>query len=263
MIWNDFHFYSVALGIQTEAYVLLPDPNVMPQQDGVPLPTLYLLHGLSDDHTMWLRQTRVEQYARKYRMAVVMPAANRSFYTDMAHGAAYFTLVSEELPRVMETYFPLSANREERFAAGLSMGGYGALKLGLTYPERYGAVASLSGPLELEKSYDPDTYQGEAFCKELDSIFGGEAALKAGEGNLSVLAQRALADGKKLPRMYLACGERDGLFGANESFVRRFGQSLPLEYRTDKAASHTWDYWDRELQCVLRWLNPPKAENVW
>ncbi|MEG2317146.1 MAG: alpha/beta hydrolase-fold protein, partial [Clostridia bacterium] len=87
MYLSDFHFFSEALGIQTAAYVLLPDRQVMAQQKGEPVPTLYLLHGLSDDHTMWMRQTRLEQYARQYRVAIVMPAANRSFYTDMAHGA--------------------------------------------------------------------------------------------------------------------------------------------------------------------------------
>ena len=95
MVFSDFHFYSEVLGIQTAAYILLPQPQVA-AQSGSPIPVLYLLHGLSDDHTMWLRQTRVEQYAQRYRLAVVMPAANRSFYMDMAHGAKYETFVSRE-----------------------------------------------------------------------------------------------------------------------------------------------------------------------
>ena len=93
MVFSDFHFYSEVLGIQTAAYILLPQPQVAAQSSS-PIPVLYLLHGLSDDHTMWLRQTRVEQYAQRYRLAVVMPAANRSFYMDMAHGAKYETFVS-------------------------------------------------------------------------------------------------------------------------------------------------------------------------
>lgn len=122
MVFSDFHFYSEVLGIQTAAYVLLPDPQVM-AQSASPIPVLYLLHGLSDDHTMWLRQTRVEQYARRYRVAVVMPAANRSFYMDMAHGPKYETFISRELPSVIERYFPVCRKRVGRFIAGLSMGG--------------------------------------------------------------------------------------------------------------------------------------------
>ncbi len=262
MFFSDFHFYSEALGVQTAAYVLLPDANVMRQQGGGPLPALYLLHGLSDDHTMWLRQTRLEQYARKYRAAVVMPAVNRSFYTDMAHGAKYFTFASEELPRVMEQYFPLSQSREGRFAAGLSMGGYGAVKLGLRCPQRYAAVASLSGALEIEKSYDEGTRQPPEFLRELDDIFGGEQTLKNGEDNLSLLAGRLSKSPEKAPRMYVACGTEDFLFEANESFVKNWGEALSIEYHTGPGA-HTWDFWDDHIRRVLEWLKLPKAENVW
>ena len=83
MIFNDFHFYSYVLGIETAAYILMPEQHVM-AQSGKPLPVVYLLHGLSDDHTMWLRQTRVEQYARDKRVMIVMPAANRSLWARPA-----------------------------------------------------------------------------------------------------------------------------------------------------------------------------------
>ncbi|MDD3335734.1 MAG: alpha/beta hydrolase family protein [Eubacteriales bacterium] len=263
MYWNDFHFYSTALGIQTAAYVLLPDQQVMSQNNGSLLPTLYLLHGLSDDYTMWLRQTRIEQYARKYRVAVVMPAVNRSFYTDMACGAKYFSFISEELPKLMETYFPLSKKREDRFAAGLSMGGYGAMKLGLRCPRRYGAVASLSGALEMEKTYDPSTRQDPAFLRECDAIFGGEKALKAGKDNLSRLALQLSKTPDKAPRIYVACGTADFLYAANNSFIANFGKALSMEYHTEEGAAHTWDFWDRQIEKVLEWLQLPAAENVW
>ena len=78
MVFSDFHFYSEVLGIQTAVYVLMPDEKVM-KQSKEPVPVLYLLHGLSDDHTMWMRQTMLEQHALKYRVCIVMPAVNRSF----------------------------------------------------------------------------------------------------------------------------------------------------------------------------------------
>ena len=112
MAFTEFHYYSETLEIDVSVNVILPETRIMAQQEGKPLPTLYLLHGLSDDHTHWVRQTRLEFYARKYRLAIIMPCVNRSFYTDMKRGAKYFTFVSEELPRVMEMYFPLSSRRE-------------------------------------------------------------------------------------------------------------------------------------------------------
>ena len=106
MAFTEFHYYSETLEIDVSVNVILPETRIMAQREGKPLPTLYLLHGLSDDHTHWVRQTRLEFYARKYRLAIIMPCVNRSFYTDMKHGAKYFTFVSEELPKVMELYFP-------------------------------------------------------------------------------------------------------------------------------------------------------------
>ena len=86
-------------------------------------PVLYLLHGMSDDHSTWIRRTSVERYATQYGLALVMPNAHRSYYTDMACGLKYWTYVSEELPRLMHTFFKISDRREDTFVAGLSMGG--------------------------------------------------------------------------------------------------------------------------------------------
>lgn len=260
MIFSDFHFYSATLGIQTAAYVLLPDPGVM-AQSAAPAPALYLLHGLSDDHTMWMRQTRLEQYARLYRVAVIMPAVNRSFYMDMAHGARYEAFVSKELPEVMERYFPISRRRAGRFAAGLSMGGYGAMKLGLLHPNRYAAVASFSGCLEMEKSYEfmastPD------HLRELDAVYGSERELLRGNGSLFRLAERLAKTPGRAPAMYVSCGTEDSLFPGNEAFVKRFGDALHIEYHTEPGA-HTWDFWDRHIERVLHWLPLEKAEDVW
>src|SRR5262245_55041248 len=94
-----------------------------------PPPLLYLLHGLSDDHTAWLRYTAIARYADAAGLAVVMPAVQRSFYTNEAHGHRFWDFVSEELPSVVHSFFQVSSEPSETFVAGLSMGGYGALKL--------------------------------------------------------------------------------------------------------------------------------------
>ena len=132
-------FFSEVLHLSTSVVVILPQPA--PSQNGTTgcggshkHPTLYLLHGLSDDHTIWQRRTSIERYVSLLDLAVVMPAVHRSFYTDMAHGYRYWTFISEELPALARSFFPLSDAREDNFVAGLSMGGYGAFKLGLTHP---------------------------------------------------------------------------------------------------------------------------------
>lgn len=256
MVFSDFHFYSEVLGIQTAAYVLLPDEKTLSLSRS-PLPVLYLLHGLSDDHTMWMRQTRIEQYARHYRLAIVMPAVNRSFYMDTAYGAKYDTFIAQELPRVIERYFPVGRTRACRFAAGLSMGGYGAMKLGLSHPNRYAAIASFSGVLDIESRYDRENR--EWMRKELDGVFGSREALLSGPGNLMKLAERLCRTPERAPKIYIACGTEDFLFQDNQRFMERFGEKLSIEYHTEPGA-HTWDFWDRHIAHVLDWLPLEKAD---
>ncbi len=112
--------------------------------------TMYLLHGMSDDQTIWQRRTSIERYVSKLGIAVVMPTTHLAFYTDTAYGLKYWTFISQELPRICREFFPrMSHKREDTLAAGLSMGGYGAWKLGLGAGETFGAAASLSGALDI------------------------------------------------------------------------------------------------------------------
>ena len=135
-------FFSDSLSLSTSMTVLLPQRTTTQigmtgaVTDGPP-PVLYLLHGLSDDDTIWLRRTSIERYVAPLGLAVVMPQVHRSFYTDEHYGGAYWTFLSDELPRLVHEWFRVSDRREETFVAGLSMGGYGALKWALRQPERF------------------------------------------------------------------------------------------------------------------------------
>ena len=170
-------FFSESLMVGTSITVVLPQETE--EQIGLidevregPPPVLYLLHGLSDDHTAWLRYTSIERYAVARGLAVVMPAAGRSFYADEAHGHRYWTYISEELPRVVGQFFRVSQEPADTFVAGLSMGGYGALKLALTHPDRYAAAACLSGALDLvafSKRPDRDEVMGRVFDHKVDA----------------------------------------------------------------------------------------------
>ncbi len=138
-------------------------------------PTLYLLHGLSDDDSIWLRRTSIERYVADLGIAVVMPQVHRSFYTDMAEGGRYWTFISEELPTLARSFFPLSHQREDNFVAGLSMGGYGAFKLALRKPEQYAAAASLSGALDMVAHLN-NTGGSALQQAEMKRIFGSQIA---------------------------------------------------------------------------------------
>src|SRR3954451_16849323 len=126
-------FFSDVLGLSTSMTVILPQSTSAQigmsgsAGSGAP-PVLYLLHGLSDDDTTWLRRTSIVRYVAPLGLAVVMPQVHPSFYTDQAHGGRYWTFLSEELPAVVSSLFRITDRREDTFVAGLSMGGYGAFK---------------------------------------------------------------------------------------------------------------------------------------
>ncbi len=250
-------FFSDVLQLCVSMCVILPPTTKGPiglesKAIGRRHPTLWLLHGLSDDHTIWQRRTSIERYAAPKGLAVVMPAAGRSWYTDMAVGPRWWTYVSEELPALARSFFPLAEERERNFVAGLSMGGYGAFKLALAHPDRYAAAASLSGALDVAAR------AGEAeepeFQVELERVFGPPADLAGGANDLMHLARRmAESDGPR-PRLYQWCGTEDFLYPENLVFrdhARRLG--LDLEYE-EGPGTHEWGAWDRQIRRVLDWL---------
>ncbi len=251
------HFYSQVLGCQSCMDVILPEPGLRTLADRpvqpVQHPCLWLLHGLSDDHTIWQRRTSIERYVDGLELAVVMPAVARSFYTDMRHGGRYWTYLSEEVPAVARALFQLSSRRQDNFAAGLSMGGYGAFKLALRHPERYAAAASLSGALDLAAwAAKP------ASAADTRLIFGDTAKLAGSDDDLLALAGRVAALDETLrPRLFQWCGTEDPLYAGNLTFRDRALQlGLPLTC-TDGPGNHAWVHWDLQIQRVLSWLPLP------
>lgn len=240
-------FRSEVLGLQTAMSVILP-PGAAPPAG---LPTLWLLHGLSDDHTAWARQTAIERYVADMGWAVVMPQVDRSYYADMAHGNRYWTFVSEELPRIAREMFRLSDRRADNAAAGLSMGGYGAFKLGLNFPDRYRAAASLSGAL------DPVGLMAQEDDRELDwvGIFGSPPRVVGTASDLFARAS-AVARGPHADlRLYQCCGADDFLLENQRGFRDHAqGCGLDVTYEEHAGFGHTWDYWDQQIQRVLGWL---------
>ncbi|MGZ4490829.1 MAG: alpha/beta hydrolase [Nocardioidaceae bacterium] len=247
----DVDFFSDVLEFGTSMTVILPQASAAEigvassTADGAP-PVLYLLHGLSDDNTAWLRRTSIERYVAERGLAVVMPNVHRSFYADEAHGHRYWTFLSEELPRVVASFFNVSQRREDTFVAGLSMGGYGALKWALRQPWRFTAAASMSGALDLVTICRLGERQ-ELF----DRVYDGDV----GPGDdLHALLQVAASSGTPLPALHVSCGTEDALYPTNPPFAvaaRAAGADVVTDFR---AGEHEWGFWDREIQDVLAWL---------
>src|SRR4051794_9708945 len=197
-------FFSEVLGVSTHAEVILPQDAAL---SGEPLPVLYLLHGRSDDETAWLRWSSIERHVDGLGLAVVMPNAARSFYTDQAVGYDYFSYITEELPGIMRGFFPLSAERADTFVAGLSMGGYGAFSWALRKPHTVAAAASLSGALDIVVR-DRDA--------EWLATYGTIERARAEGNDLFALAESM--DAASAPALFQWCGTEDGLLDENRRF---------------------------------------------
>lgn len=252
------NFFSDVLGKSTAMYVILPQrTNSQIGMAGVrkegKYPVLYLLHGLSDDYTIWQRRTSIERYVADMGIAVVMPDADTSFYSDMVHGRKYWTFLSEELPEIVHDFFPnISEEREDTFVAGLSMGGYGAYKLALG-TDRFAAAASLSGavdlPLELTRE-DRVKANGELW----NNIFEDLNTVKGSKNDVLFLAEDKKKSGKPLPKLYMWCGTEDFIYELSVSAHKKLDElGYDLVYE-ESSGDHQWKYWDEKIQTVLTWL---------
>jgi S-formylglutathione hydrolase FrmB len=260
-----WHFYAASLGMQRTIDVALPQGSSGigvagnrggGNSAGIPAgtPVLYLLHGWSDDHTIWQRRTSIERYALDRGLAVIMPGTDLGFYSDMKYGYDFWQFFSVELPELVAEFFPrLSTRREDTFVAGLSMGGFGALKWGINCPERFAAVASLSGLTDPLGQYR----EGRANETWLN-IFGEEEELRGSESDLSFKLEELIASGKDMPRFYQTCGVEDALYGMNVEFRDAFKDRIDLTYH-EEPGGHEWEYWDRNIRRVIAWL-PIRAE---
>jgi S-formylglutathione hydrolase FrmB len=245
-------FVSQVLGLKTSMNVILPEvKREKLTQTGGMFPVLYLLHGLSDDHSTWLRRTSIERYAEIYNLAVVMPSVHRSFYADMRHGYRYWTFISEELPRIVQGLFPITQQPEHTYVAGLSMGGYGAFKLALHHPDRFAAAGSFSGVLDIATQATYKRYE-----HDYELIFGDVADVKGSENDLLTVLEQNVQAGNKLPRLYQCCGTEDYLYEDNLRFKAHCEQlGVPLTY-DEGPGNHEWGYWDHHVQQFLAWALP-------
>ena len=253
-----------SLGRTVPLTVILPTDKVYfgeaeRREEGKPYKTLYLLHGIIGDHTDWLYGTRIARWAAEKDLCVVMPAGENMFYVDQEDTGNYYgEMIGRELVEFTRKTFPLSHNREDTYIAGLSMGGYGAIRNGLKYADTFGAIAGLSSALIVDKTLldenpnprfpaERKEWRQAVFGKDLESILNSDK-------NPEFLIDTLLKEKKPIPALYMACGTEDPLLDVNEQFVC-FLKSRGVSVCFEKGpGSHEWDFWDTYIRRVLDWL---------
>lgn len=245
IVIRDDLFHSASLQRDMHYRVLLPSSY----ESGGRFPSLYLLHGIYGDYKNWDTRTKLEDYVRNLNFLIVMPDAGNSWYTNSAtvpQDKFEDYIVKDLISDVDEKYRTIH-DGHARAIAGLSMGGYGAIKIGVKYPELFALAGSLSGafngPTDLAKRR-PD------FRQNLLEVFGPEASHTRSENNISFLLNGTHQ--VPYPYFYLTCGTSDFTLDANRALVQELSsKKIPYEYHETPGA-HTWEYWDRELRPLLK-----------
>ena len=250
MAFAEIKIYSAALGMQTAVNVIIPQKSTdgeigtnSTEKIGAPK-CMYLLHGLSDDNTIWCRRTSIERYAQKYGICVIMPNGEKSFYTDMKYGLKYYTYIAKELPMIIRDLLRVSDKREDNIVAGLSMGGYGALKIGMKECENFGAIISLSAVSDIAENKN-------LFPNEMKCIFGDDMSIP-NEDNLFEIAKQCSGNPNK-PKVFMGVGTEDFLYEGNIKLKKHLENlNFDLSYE-ESPGVHCWEFWDEYIQYGLKW----------
>jgi S-formylglutathione hydrolase FrmB len=242
-------FQSKLLNTTLPYNVILPTDYDTPRATRYPV--LYLLHGLTGHYSDWVSRTNIADYASEYRLIVVMPEGNDSCYSDSGASKYESYILQELIPDVQQRYRTIEA-RYGRAIAGLSMGGYGAIKFGLKSPQTFVFAGSMSGVFGITR-FSEEEVPGS--WRESLKLFGpvGSETRKAND-LVEIVGKLRAERMPSLPYFYFDCGTEDSplIFPSNrELAILMFEKKIPHEYR-ELPGDHSWGYWDRQVQEVLR-----------
>lgn len=203
--------------------------------------TLYLLHGLSDDASIWERRTSIERFADKHSLAIIMPNADRSFYCNDKFGNNYYDYISSELPKIMEDMLPISEKKEDKYIAGISMGGYGALKIALK-EQSFSGACILSPVGNIKKAL------AERWENLAKLIFGEEMRVP-NEDDLLYLIKNC----KNVPT-FMAIGTNDFLYQDDIQLRMALEEHCDDFFYAEEQGTHEWGFWNKYIEIGLNWL---------
>lgn len=235
--------HSVSLGRDMHYLILFPRDYAGDRR----FPVLYLLHGLYGDYKNWDTKTRLERVAADHSILIVTPDADDSWYTNAATKPAdrFEDYIVKDLISEIDKKYRTIATKRARAVAGLSMGGYAAVKFGLKYPELFGFSGSLSGAFNAAQNLDDLRPE---FRAKLLEVFGNAGSKTRDENDVFLLVKSS----QNYPYFYLACGTSDFFLDTNRALAARLSsQKLPYEYH-ETPGDHAWEYWDSELPPLLQ-----------
>jgi putative tributyrin esterase len=219
-------------------------------------PVLYLLHGLTGNENDWLERSKLTEYAGRYHLIVVMPGVGDTWYANSASdpSARYEDVIVKDLiPRIDSEYRTI-ARREGRAIAGLSMGGLGAMKFALRYPEMFAFAGSFSGAFGVPLTASLGKKPSARMLAELRKVFGDERSQARRDNDLFALVRQEPPKGVPMPYLYVSTGQSDPLpqvADTNPRFAEALrARKLKYEYN-ERPGTHDWKFWDSEVEMML------------
>ena len=226
-----------------------------------PYKALVLLHGVLGSEQDWVNQTRILRYAKEKNLALIMPSGENHFYVDQPWNYTnYGEFIGVELPEISRRMFPISRKREDLGIAGLSMGGYGALRNGIKYYDTFSVIGAFSSAIKKQALPLEEIPEAPFFLRKsfLEAVFKDEETFIA-EGNQLYHAVQTM-EHKDALSVFMACGTEDWLLEDNRSyssFLKEQGVSLTYK---EHAGGHEWDFWDWSIKQFLDWWIPEDAD---
>lgn len=254
---EDFKLDSKLMSRQMPYRVILPVSYNQNEQKKYPV--IYLLHGLTGHYNNWTENTKLVEYLKPYNFIVVNVEGNNGWYTDSGsvQNDKYESYIIQELIPEIDKKFRTEAKREARVIAGLSMGGYGSLKFGLKYPDKFILVGSFSGALNAA-SWDFNILGGtwKELTESIVGVYGNMESQTRIDNNIYKLASEASPENiASLPFIYLDCGTEDFLIQDNRNFGDiLFKKKIPHEIRF-LPGEHNWKFWDHSIEEFLQLSN--------
>lgn len=265
---------SRVLFMPTDVTVLLPET---PVADGGKLKVLWLLHGAAGDHRSYLYSADFNDYTRRHRCLIVLPAALNSDYGNYEQfgtGYNFPAYFFDELMPFIYATFPASQKREDNYLLGASMGGYGAMSLGLAQPERFAALGMLGASLRestfLEPYKDMDSRDFRTLAlaqpERFPTEYGAPGGIKRKEVNVICRypSVQAFLDSPEcmyrrfpevaaagtLPDIYAACGTEDLFYEPTRRFqalTEELGVTDKVHFTYADGVGHSGAYFNEEI----------------
>jgi S-formylglutathione hydrolase FrmB len=217
--------------------------------DSIPEKTIILLHGLGGNASDWVMNSRIGYLAERYHLAVLMPEVQKSVYTNMMYGDQYFDYVADELPELAHRMFGVPIERENLMVAGLSMGGYGSMRIAFGRPEKFGYCGSFSGNPNMQSVITENVELNPVFARSMYAVYGPTFQLGE-ENDIYCLTEKALANGVT-PRVYSVCGTEDGNFDRNSAYAEKYKDKLDITF-VPMPGNHEWAVWSVAIEDMFK-----------